>query len=215
MARTTETSLHSRTPDEILHPDSRTLFRFWESVRGESSTAKRADIDLKQIKGLLPWLAIMERHPLKPEYTWRLAGTGVCRMWNKELTGKRFMANWDQYERENVSRLMDNVIASHQPCVARFKAIYDNGEMLGIEMLSLPVTASSRQATQIFAGVVPFRVPFWLGDTDLVRMELSSVKMIWTEHRDDARRDTPAVLAPAQTASDKPLFRVIEGGRHD
>ena len=212
MANISETTLQQRAPEEILHPDSRTLFRFWESIRGENSTALRTNIDLKQIKQLLPWLAIMERHPLKPEYSWRLAGTGICKIWSKEITGQQFMADWDQFERDTVCRLMDNVIASHQPCVARFKAVYENGEMLGIEMLSLPVTAANRQTTQIMAGFVPFRMPYWLGETKITQLELSSVKMIWTEHYDQAPNHVPDLVPGLSTSASKPLFRVIDGG---
>lgn len=213
MANTRETTANQRTPEEILHPDSRTLFRFWESIRGENSTAQRSNIDLRQIKELLPWLAIMERHPLKPEYSWRLAGTGICKIWHKEITGDIFMADWDQFERDTVCRLMDNVIASHQPCVARFKAVYEDGEMLGLEMLSLPVTASNRQTTQIMAGFVPFRMPLWLGQNTISRLELSSVKTIWTEHYKQAPRHVPDVARDTASSSSRPLFRVIEGGR--
>ena len=215
MAKITENSVRHRAPEEILHPDSRALFRFWEGIRGENSTAHRSDIDLKQIKDLLPWLAIMERHPLKPEYNWRLAGTGVCKIWRKELTGEQFMADWDQFERDTVCRLMDNVIASHQPCVARFRAVYDDGEMLGIEMLCLPVTAASRQSTQILASVVPFRMPHWLGQNKIAQLELSSVKMIWTEHSAQAPKHVPDVVPDDPAAAVKPLFRVINGGREN
>jgi len=213
MAKFTEMSVQQRAPDEILHPDSRALFRFWESVRGESSTAHRNDIDLRHIKDLLPWIAILERHPLKPEYKWRLAGTSVCKIWNQDLTGGQFMADWDNFERDTVCRLMDNVIASHQPCVARFKAVYDDGEMLGIEMLSLPMTAANQRSTQVLASVVPFRMPYWLGENNIDQLELSSVKMIWTEHSSRSPRHLPDVARERRTPSAKPLFRVIDGGR--
>ncbi len=212
MANNSENSPHQRTPDEILHPDSRALFRFWESVRGESSAAQRTKIDLKQIKHLLPWLAIMERHPLKPEYSWRLAGTGVCKIWKHDLTGHTFMADWDRFERDTVCRLMDNVIASHQPCVARFKAVYEDGEILGVEMLCLPVSAMDGRTTQIMAAVVPFRSPYWLGQNQLARLELSSVRMIWTEHSAQTPKHVPDVVPGNQRKNAKPLFRVIEGG---
>ena len=212
MANTNENSISQRTPDEILHPDSRALFRYWESVRGELSIALRSDIDLKQIKHLLPWLAILQRHPLKPDYRWRLAGTGVCQIWKRELTGQQFMDDWDRFERDTVCRLMDNVIASHQPCVARFRAVYQDGETLGIEMLSLPVMATDGRTTQVLAAVVPFRAPYWLGQSDLTRLELASVKMIWTEHSAQTLKHVPDVVPADRQANTTPLFRVIEGG---
>ena len=212
MANLIEVAPQNRTPDEILHPDSRALFRYWETIRGERSAPLRGDIDLKQIKQLLPWLAILERHPLKPEYTWRLAGTGVCKIWNKELTAQMFLADADAFERDAVCRLMDNVIASHQPCVARYRAVYHDHELLGVEMLALPVTAANDRSTQIIAAVVPFRSPYWLGESELNRLELSSVKMIWTEHSEQDRHPVPQTQSNSTDSAGKTLFRVIEGG---
>lgn len=212
MSNITEISTKQQISDAILHPDSRNLFRYWESIRGENSAADRKDIDLKQIKRILPWLAILERHPLKQEYHWRLSGTGADKIWKQELTGQTFMTNCDRFERDTVCRLLDNVIASHQPCVARFKATYGNDEMLGIELLALPVTAADGRTTQILATVVPFRTPYWFGEAELFCLELSSVKMIWTEHSARAPKRVPDVVPASLPATTAPLFRVIEGG---
>jgi hypothetical protein len=213
MTNQIESSDTAKAPEEILHPDSRSLFRYWEGARRENSAPTRADIDLKMLKNILPWLGILERHPLKPEYTWRLAGTGICRLWAHELTGKLFHVDNVQHEDENVAQLMDNVMASHQPCIARFRAAYEEGELLGLEMLCLPVLANDGRTTQMFASMVPFHKPHWLGTRQITKLQLSSVRMIWTEHQHQTlRRAVPPRLVSSDRQS-RPVFSVIEGGR--
>lgn len=214
MANFTESTPADGTPEEILHPDSRVLFRFWERVRGENSAIARSQIDLRQIKKILPWVAILERHPLRPAYTWRLAGSGVCRIWNTELTAQPFLADASDYDHDTICRLLDNVVASHQPCVSRYKAVYEDGEMLGLEMLAVPVLSASGNTTQLLASVVPFRAPYWLGQTRITRLELSKVKMIWTEHLDQHTDHTQKLIDRAQIDGG-PMLRVIEGGREN
>ena len=212
MANQIETNARTRAPEEILHPDSRSLFRYWESVRRENSAPSRENIDLKRLKSLLPWLGILERHPLKPEYTWRLAGTGICRLWAKDLTSRQFTVDSDQSEVDSIAQIMDNVMASHQPCIARFRATYEDGDLLGLEMLCLPVLTNDGRTTHMFASIVPFHKPYWLGERALEKLQLSSVKMIWTEHQDETLRRAVPLHAQTSAGPSRPVFSVIDGG---
>ncbi len=214
MANFTESTHSGDTPEEILHPDSRELFRFWERVRGENSAIARNQVDLRQIRKILPWIAILERHPLRPAYTWRLAGSGVCRIWNAELTAQPFLADASAYDHDTICRLLDNVVASHQPCISRYKAVYEDGEMLGLEMLAVPVLSASGTTTQLLCSVVPFRAPYWLGQACITRLELSKVKMIWTEHFDHHANHTNKLIDRTRVDGG-PLLRVIDGGREN
>ena len=50
----------SQDETHILHPSSRALFRFWETMRAERSAPLRADLDLKKICSLVPHLFVAE-----------------------------------------------------------------------------------------------------------------------------------------------------------
>src|SRR4051812_19077701 len=80
-------------PEEVLHPGTRTLFRYWESIRGEDSAPRRRQLDLDRIRALVPSLFIFERSPVKG-YLWRLAGTKLCQLWRRELTGMPVLSGW-------------------------------------------------------------------------------------------------------------------------
>ena len=203
-----------RTPDDILHPDNRQLFRYWESIRGEQSAPSKSDIDLKKISRLLPYLGILERHPLRQLYHWRLAGTGICKLFNSRLTGEQFMSDWQAFESSVVSRMLDSVISSHQPSIARIKASNSQGDSIGLELLALPYATSKPNITHLLVGIVMFREPSWLGQQEITGIELSKVKMICTEHASSHSASGAAIsLSPAQAGDiNQPLFRVIEGG---
>ncbi len=194
-------------PADVMHPGSRRLFCYWERIRGEASAPPRARIDLKEIKRIVPWLAVIERTPASPAYDWRLAGTGVCRLWGHEVTGRQVLENWPQVERATMTRAFDGVITLLQPFVARFAARNTAGEEVGIELLALPVYPDARQRPQIFASFMPFREPVWSGEQRLATFRLSSLRVIWTEPLPG--EDTRALLPETRPQG---FLRVINGG---
>ena len=202
-------------PDDILHPTSRSFFRHWEAVRGERPMPARPDIDLAALAPILPWLCILERDPRRRVYTWRLAGTGVCRLWGKELTGREMLAGWDGFERETMTRLLDSVSATHQPCAARFRARSFGGEELGIEMMAVPVLACrpAGDEVQVLAALAPFRDPHWLGRDPLVSFQLARVRVLWTSAMPEADAAMFRLPALAGAAGPAARLRVIDGGR--
>ncbi len=200
-------------PDDIMHPSSRILFRFWESARGEMAAAKKQDLDLKKIAKILPNLCILERDLDKPAYKWRLAGTRICQIWGKELTGANVLEGWPEFEKQTMASGFDMVVAGLQPCVARFRAVNNRGSEVGIEFIAFPIQDSHSGAIQILGAVVPFRTPDWLGTQSLVGFELSSMRKIWTDSIPG--KGLEANQNPAFSTRNKPLpfLKVIEGGK--
>ena len=214
MTTTNSLSPANHTPEDILHPDSRKLFRYWESIRREKTAPTKADLDIRQIAGLLPFLGILERHPLRQVYHWRLAGTGICKVFARELTQRRFLEGWPEFETSVLSRMLDTVVSTHQPSIARIKASSEHGEIIGLELLVLPVTTDRPNVTHLLVALVPFREPIWIGEVPLATFELSKVKMIWTEHANGhANTDFGAALIQSTSqVTHRPHFRVIDGG---
>lgn len=203
--------------DDILHPGSRYLFRHWESVRGEQSAPLKSDIDLKHLKDHLPHIGILQRHALKSSYRWRLAGTAICRLFGSEVTNAEFMADWHEFERKTIAQALDSTVGGHQPCVARLKAQNKYGDIVGLELLALPVITKQAHVTHLLVGLSQFRELDKIHPRALTDFELSRLKMIWTEH---AKAKVHSVLAhdphAIQTgAPERPVFRVIEGGLNE
>lgn len=201
-------------PDDLLHPYSRKLFRHWESIRGELSAPRKSEVDLRHIAELLPQIGILERQPLQSLYNWRLAGTGICKIFGHEVTKCEFMAGWNPFEKKTISRALDATVSGHQPCVARLKGHTEDGDMFGLELLALPIATKRAGITHVLVSLSKFRDTRRIEQHPLTTFELSRLKMIWTEHADGkvhSRR--PEGLEPAEADGQaRPVFRVIEGG---
>ena len=204
----------AKVPDDIMHPTARELFRFWESARGEMAAAKKQSMQLSKISKILSHVCILERNVHQQSYVWRLAGSGICRLWGKELTGTDVLETWPEFEKQTMASGFDMVVAMLQPCVSRFKAVNSFGSEIGIEFLCLPIQDSKTGAIQILGTVVPFRSPDWLGTRELVSFELSAMRKIWTDALpgDDIAENSG--FQPRTAKKSPPFLKVIEGGRN-
>jgi hypothetical protein len=201
-----QTNTHKEPPTDILHPGSRALFRYWESIRGERAAPARGDIDLKKIREYVPWLYIAETHGPTRGYRWRLAGGRLCEMWRKELTGTAMFAGWESFERDTAKRLFDGVTQALQPCAIRLRLLTSLGHAIGTELIGLPVVA--RDGTiHIFGAVMPFRDAASFGYDRISAVEIASARTIWTE-------PLPGDAIATTRGKPAPLFQVIPGGRN-
>jgi hypothetical protein len=195
------------TPEEILHPGSRSLFRHWEAIRGEMSAPPRDWLDLRKISAMVPFVFIIEQDQRKG-FVWRLAGTRLTQLWRRSLTGTRVIELGDEADRKTFSRLLDGVVSAHQPFVMRFRLLSALNHTIAAEMLGLPLRARNGIATHILGSVMPFRDSDTLGYERLVGFEISSARVIWTEPV--PTRPRPLFAEPVEAARS---FRLINGGR--
>lgn len=205
----------SHDESAILHPSSRALFRFWEAMRAERAAPRRAELDLKQIRPLVPNLLIADSGVSGMAYRWRLAGTGICELYRRELTGQNMMSGWDGFEIGVMSRFLDGVVRNHQPCLLRFRFRTNLDQIIGAELIGLPILASDGRTIHVFGGVFPFREIASLAYDRIESMELSGARSIWTEHLPGDHLLSQAAHS-AETHVSRPFraFQVIDGGRH-
>jgi hypothetical protein len=188
----------------MLHPGSRTLFRYWETLRGEMSAPPRDWLDLKKIRALVPFMFMIERGSGKA-YVWRLAGTQVCELWGMELTGKAALMPGDKFERERMARLLERVIDAHQPCVLRFHLSTTMGMNDAAEFVGLPLRARKGGGTHIFGVTMPFREVRRQPHDQVTGFELTAAHAIRTRPAADARKTPVRIMSQG--------FQVINGGR--
>ncbi|MGH6875115.1 MAG: PAS domain-containing protein, partial [Aestuariivirgaceae bacterium] len=195
----------SSTP-EIAHSGARNLFRYWESIRKERSAPLRSDIGLHGIRQLLPWIFIAERND-DSGHRLRLAGTGICRLWGANMTGRDLFERWPGFERHTMARLLDSASRRRQPFVMRCRAKTDGGRRTSLEIIGLPVEADDTGTTQVLGLVIPLSEPDWLRHEPLTSFELTSIRIIWTE-------PVPSQGKAPDDSLNKPSppFQVIQGG---
>ena len=199
----------SQAYSHILHPGTRTLFRFWEKIRAENAAPNRDDLDLKQISNIVPNLVMLERDHLHQTYKWRLAGSQTCSLFRQQLTGTDALAGWDSFERNTLKQLFDTVVASLQPCLVRFRLTTDSDQVLGAELLGVPIHARNGSRFHILGGVFPFRDISALAYGAITHRELSGARSIWTEHLPGDK-----LVAGLRNGSNMATgLRLIRGGR--
>lgn len=202
----TDEIIASQDETQILHPSSRKLFRFWETMRAERAAPRRDDLDLKQIAPLVPSLFIAEYVEKSGTYRWRLAGTAICRLYRRELTGTDLLAGWDGFETDTIGRFLSSTINTRQPALLRFRFATDANQVIGAEMAAFPLLASDGVTINIFGGVFPFRETEALDYTALTCFELAAARLVWTEN-------LPSSIPEGRSQSPvRRNFQVIPGG---
>jgi hypothetical protein len=191
---------------QILHPGSRMLFRYWESLRAERACPTRDDVNLHQIVSIVPDLMIIEKNILNSGWQYRLAGTRICDFFQGELTGKDALFGWDNFERGIVDKCLEVTLQRLQPSLVRMRFISDLGNTVAAEMIALPIKTSDKRRVQVIGGFFPFIAQNRHAVDHLVRRELVSARMIWTEH------EQGNVLLDQTGRKAAPPLRVIQGG---
>lgn len=201
----------SQADSQILHPGTRLLFRYWETVRSEKAAPRRQDLDLRQIKSLLPNLVIIEKRLDTGAYKWRLAGTDVCQLFGREITATDALFLGDDFEKSTVKRMYDSVRTRLQPCLLRYRLITEHQSVIGVEQLGLPLLNATESQAFVFGGIFPFHEPARQGHKSITGFELTSARTIWTEHLPgDKLLEKLNNSTPVQGG-----LRLIHGGRRD
>jgi hypothetical protein len=158
MQADTGTKPNAAAPEAILHPGSRHLFSYWNGLRRDRDAPGRQEIELRALAPILPWLGIVERQARPRRHRWRLAGTGIGRLWGSGLTGAAVAADWPEVYRHALVRALDGVCERRQPFVARLKATSAEGEVLGIELFAAPVEQTTARRSRRCAACCRFAI---------------------------------------------------------
>ncbi len=197
---------------QILHPGSRKLFSYWEMLRAERACPTREEFDIVPLKTMMPDMVVIDRDFLRNSFKFRLAGTAVCALFNRNLTGQNVMDGWGSFESDVISRHLLTVHNQQQPVVIRTRLTTDRGQVVAAELIALPVQMRESHRIQIIGGLFPFRTALSLGHSGITQRELVSARVIWTEHETPTTFVEPDNTMPPirQTMRN---FRLIDGGK--
>ncbi len=201
---------------QVLHPGSRALFRYWETLRAERACPSRSDLVLKDIAKLVPNLFIWEKDHIRDTFVYKLSGTAVDYLNCRTMTGADVLTGWDNFEREVMMRVFRVAHEKLHPGLVRMRLFTNYKEAVGAEMLLLPITSRDGRSIEILGGTFCFTDFDRLALNQIVSRQLVTSRVIWTEHQND---NLPSDIlhpypAPAVPPQQSPL-RVIQGGRAD
>lgn len=185
-----------------LEPGNRKLLEHWDHFRAGRPAPARGALDLRQMRRLLPGVFIAEKDNYDG-YIWRLAGTGICHLFRREMTGRDFLDGWMSFERGVITRFLTGVADDCRQVSFRLRLHTDRGQTIHVEMLALPLLAADGVSVHVLGGFSPLedsQIKIYGAITD---MELLSARFL---SGFELGRDAGSAIEARRQ------FRMIEGG---
>ena len=192
----------------IAHAASRALFCHWEALRAERPCPDRTEITFKGLANVITNVAILDR-AADGKWLYRLAGSAVCNMLGKNVTGKEVMAAFNSFESEVIGRVLNIAAERLQPGLMRMRLVDENDAITSVELVILPVLNSTTSKAQLICGFFELSRQGEASPVGAVHVELFSARLIWTEHL--AGKAASATLELGKAAGNSRL-RLIQGG---
>jgi hypothetical protein len=156
---------------------TRDLFAYWDALRGDRPAPDRNDIEPGAIRGCLADTFILAVEP-EGGHPFQLAGTAVCAIFDRELTGVPFAGLWAEAHLPAISNLVRNLADETVGAVAGIVGRTGEGDTVELEMILLPLTGTSSSTGRLLGGVSPVRVPYWLGARAVRGLELGDLRYL-------------------------------------
>jgi hypothetical protein len=158
----------------MKHAASRELYAHWEERRGGRSAPERADIEPAAIRQALSDTFILERGEATGGDLFRLAGTRVCALFDRELKGASFVDIWALASRREIADLLAISRNERVGTVAGVTAESRDGEPIDLELLLLPLGTRRPSLARTIGVLAPLSPPPWLGTTAIGALTLGS-----------------------------------------
>jgi hypothetical protein len=198
--------------EQVLHPGSRALFRYWETLRAERACPTRSDIVLKDISKIVPNLFIWERDASADTFFYRLSGTAVDQLNCRTMTNLDVFTGWDSFERDVMMRVIRVAHEKLHPGIIRTRLFTNFNDAVGAETVILPILGNDGKTVQLFGGTFCFADFDKIACNYIISRQLVTARVIWTEHQND---NIPSgLMQPHVMPTSRPAgLRVIQGGR--
>ncbi len=92
---------------------------------------------------------------VEPPLRWRLAGSALCKLANRELDGTEALEDWYRFERATLRRLLAQLMEQQHPFLAQIRLDGMPGEAR-LEVLALPLLDPARKQTVALMIFRPF-----------------------------------------------------------
>jgi len=191
----------------MKHASIRELFDYWNARRGRRSAPERAEIEPGAIRRVLADTFILA-FEANAGHPFRIAGTRVCALFNRELKGAAFLDLWSIASRADIRDLAAIVADETVGVVASASGTSAAGEPLRLELLLLPLRHGQTDA-RFLGALVPYEAPAWLGTSALGGLTLGTHRFVGAS----VVPLRPATGRPPSGANVRHGFIVYEGGQ--
>ena len=159
---------------------TRTLYDYWNTLRGARSAPDRRDIDPTRIRTALANTFILELNN-KNEYDFRLAGSHLCAAYCRELKGRSFSALWDRRDHDALETLIRAVTEDHAAALVTFQGTTTIATKVAMEVLLLPIRHNGSTQARLLGAMSAIDDPYWLGVQPIMEQRITGLRLIWPD----------------------------------
>ena len=179
----------------MQNQSTKTLYDYWNSLRGSRSAPDRRDIDPTKIRGALANTFILELNDNR-EFDFRLAGSHICAAYARELKGRSFTRLWHPRDRDAMETLVRAVTEDHAAALITFQGVTALNTKLSVETILLPVRHNGSTQTRMLGAMTAMDEPYWFGSQPVVEQRITGLRLIWPDDNSlaDMARDIAAAV---------------------
>jgi len=197
---------------------TKTLYDYWNSLRGSRSAPDRRDIDPTRIRGALANTFILELNE-QNAFDFRLAGSHICAAYARELKGRSFTRLWHDRDREAMDTLIRAVTEDHAVALVTFQGTTAIHTKVQLEAILLPVRHNGSTGSRLLGAMTAIEEPYWFGVQPIMEQRITGLRLIWPDDvaHDDMARDIAAsvpqdvVFASANGGTPAPMHATVYG----
>lgn len=139
----------------MKHPSSREFFAYWDAKRGDARAPDRSEIEPCAVRELLGDIFVLS-YDNDAGYPFRVAGTRVCALFDRDLKDKSFSALFSPDSRREIEDIITYVAEEMLAAVAGLTATAQDGSLAHLELLLLPFNARAHAPISLTGLLAPF-----------------------------------------------------------
>ena len=172
---------------------TKTLYDYWNSLRGSRSAPDRRDIDPTRIRGALANTFILELND-QSAFDFRLAGSHLCAAYARELKGRSFTRLWHVRDRDAMDTLVRAVTEDHAVALITFQGTTAIHTKVTVETMLLPIRHNGSTHTRMLGSMTALDEPYWFGVEPILEQRITGLRLIWPDDVsiDDLAKDIAA-----------------------
>tara|TARA_R110000868_G_scaffold86206_2_gene241818 strand:+ start:2810 stop:3370 length:561 start_codon:yes stop_codon:yes gene_type:complete len=159
----------------MRHAQSRALFAYWQARRFGGAAPYRADIAPQDIAALLGNVFILRR--IDPQHhVFRLAGTGLCELYQREFRDQNFLSLWRGHDATHIEAVLEASLGGVSPASVVARATSLDMIQLPIEISFLPLRGPEGQIDRTLGLFQPLEPVETLRGRPVIRTSLREVR---------------------------------------
>ncbi len=161
-------------------PSTKTLYTYWNTIRGSRSAPDRRDIDPTRIREALANTFILELDGAD-KFSFRLAGSHLCTSYCRELKGRSFSALWHDRDSDAMDTLVRAVTEDHAVALVTFQGTTALHTKVSFETILMPLRHNGSTHTRILGAMSALEEPYWLGVQPVLEQRITGLRLIWPD----------------------------------